>query len=235
MRWRGWLRTWAAKSPPRGPGKAAILESVPAAQVKLGDLKTWRRARASTASTWSSATRTRGDRAAPGRALLRAGFRQYDLIGGYQKLWVGYRGTPPGAVRSRQPAGRARPPRGAAYRSIYASRPGKPLMRHLKLVHSTEEVTSMSVKIAFASSTARRGQHFGAAEAFCIYEFVADDVAEPRASGRGGGVPRRRHRDGRPRRQAGREDRAAARLRGGYCNAVGASAIKQLLAPASSR
>ncbi len=25
--------------------------------------------------------------------LLRAGFPQYDLIGGYQKLWVGYRGT----------------------------------------------------------------------------------------------------------------------------------------------
>jgi nitrogenase molybdenum-iron protein NifN len=25
--------------------------------------------------------------------LLRAGFPQYDLIGGYQRLWIGYRGT----------------------------------------------------------------------------------------------------------------------------------------------
>jgi nitrogenase molybdenum-iron protein NifN len=25
--------------------------------------------------------------------LLRAGFPQYDLIGGYQRMWVGYRGT----------------------------------------------------------------------------------------------------------------------------------------------
>jgi nitrogenase molybdenum-iron protein NifN len=25
--------------------------------------------------------------------LLRAGFPQYDLLGGYQRLWVGYRGT----------------------------------------------------------------------------------------------------------------------------------------------
>jgi nitrogenase molybdenum-iron protein NifN len=28
-----------------------------------------------------------------GVPLLRAGFPQYDLIGGYQRLWVGYRGT----------------------------------------------------------------------------------------------------------------------------------------------
>jgi nitrogenase molybdenum-iron protein NifN len=28
-----------------------------------------------------------------GVPLLRAGFPQYDLIGGYQRLWIGYRGT----------------------------------------------------------------------------------------------------------------------------------------------
>jgi nitrogenase molybdenum-iron protein NifN len=28
-----------------------------------------------------------------GVPLLRAGFPQYDLLGGYQRLWVGYRGT----------------------------------------------------------------------------------------------------------------------------------------------
>ena len=28
-----------------------------------------------------------------GVPLLRAGFPQYDLVGGYQRPWVGYRGT----------------------------------------------------------------------------------------------------------------------------------------------
>ena len=28
-----------------------------------------------------------------GIPLLRAGFPQYDLLGGYQKVWVGYQGT----------------------------------------------------------------------------------------------------------------------------------------------
>ena len=74
-----------------------------------------------------------------------------------------------------------------------------------------------SVKIAFASSDRRVvDQHFGAAEAFCIYSLAEDDarlveVAEFHDS-----------------------DVAMIALLEGcaavYCNAVGASAIKQLLA-----
>jgi nitrogen fixation protein NifX len=100
-------------------------------------------------------------------------------------------------------------------------------MRHLKLVHSTEKARTMSVKIAFASSDRRVvDQHFGAAEAFCIYSLAADDqrlieVAEFHNSD----VV-----------MDGHEGKLASKIEllegcaAVYCNAVGASAIKQLLA-----
>jgi nitrogen fixation protein NifX len=100
-------------------------------------------------------------------------------------------------------------------------------MRHLKLVHSTEEAAAMSVKIAFASSDRRVvDQHFGAAEAFCIYQLAEDDarlveVAEFHDSD----VV-----------MDGHEGKLASKIEllegcaAVYCNAVGASAIKQLLA-----
>ncbi len=104
-------------------------------------------------------------------------------------------------------------------------------MRHLKLVHSTDQAAAMheksSVKIAFASSDRRFvDQHFGAAEAFCIYSLAEDDarlieVAEFHDSDVA--------MDGHEGKLAGKitllEGCAAV-----YCNAVGASAIKQLLA-----
>jgi nitrogen fixation protein NifX len=104
-------------------------------------------------------------------------------------------------------------------------------MRHLKLVHSTDKAAAMadknSVKIAFASSDRRVvDQHFGAAEAFCIYQLAEDDarlveVAEFHDSDVA--------MDGHEGKLAGKiallEGCAAV-----YCNAVGASAIKQLLA-----
>lgn len=100
-------------------------------------------------------------------------------------------------------------------------------MRHLKLVHSTEKAPAMSVRIAFASSDRRVvDQHFGAAEAFCIYELAIDDarlveIAEFHDSDV--------IMDGHEGKLAGKiallENCAAV-----YCNAVGASAIKQLLA-----
>lgn len=98
-------------------------------------------------------------------------------------------------------------------------------MRHLRLVLPTEEST-MSVKIAFASSDRRQvDQHFGAAESFAIYELSDDarlvEVAEFTDSDTA--------MDGHEGKLASKidllQDCAAV-----YCNAVGASAIKQLLA-----
>jgi nitrogen fixation protein NifX len=85
----------------------------------------------------------------------------------------------------------------------------------------------MSVKIAFASSDRRQvDQHFGAAESFAIYQLSDDDarlveVAEFTDSDTA---------------MDGHEGKLAAKIdlladcAAVYCNAIGASAIKQLLA-----
>ncbi|MDR3394046.1 MAG: NifB/NifX family molybdenum-iron cluster-binding protein [Parasulfuritortus sp.] len=100
-------------------------------------------------------------------------------------------------------------------------------MRHLKLVHSTEAAPVMSVKIAFASSDRKQvDQHFGAAEAFVIYELGQDDARLVEAV---------EFHDS-DTAMDGHEGKLAAKIEllagcaAVYCNAVGASAIKQLLA-----
>lgn len=97
-------------------------------------------------------------------------------------------------------------------------------MRHLRLVTPIEEQNNM-VKIAFASNDRRVvNQHFGAAEAFAIYELSGDDsrlveVAEFIETA-----------------MDGHEGKLAAKIEllegcaAVYCNAAGASAIQQLLA-----
>ncbi len=76
------------------PARANILQDVAAAQVGIGDLEDLeiaaRRNGAQLVISNSHAVETSRRLGVP---LLRAGFPQYDLIGGYQRLWVGYRGT----------------------------------------------------------------------------------------------------------------------------------------------
>lgn len=100
-------------------------------------------------------------------------------------------------------------------------------MRHLKLVHSTEAVPAMSVKIAFASADRKTvDQHFGAAEAFVVYELSEDDARLVKAV---------QFHDS-DTAMDGHEGKLAAKIAlldgcaAVYCNAVGGSAIKQLLA-----
>lgn len=96
-------------------------------------------------------------------------------------------------------------------------------MRHLRLVKPIKEY-AMTVKIAFASSDRRAvNQHFGAAGAFAIYELGEHatrlvEVAEFIETA-----------------MDGHEGKLAAKVEllgdcaAVYCNAVGASAIQQLL------
>jgi nitrogenase molybdenum-iron protein NifN len=76
------------------PARADILNDVAAAQVGIGDLEDLeiaaRRNGAQLVISNSHAVETARRLGVP---LLRAGFPQYDLIGGYQRLWAGYRGT----------------------------------------------------------------------------------------------------------------------------------------------
>ena len=76
------------------PARSSILGAVDTAQVGIGDLEdleiTAKRTGAQLVISNSHAVETSRRLGVP---LLRAGFPQYDLLGGYQRLWVGYRGT----------------------------------------------------------------------------------------------------------------------------------------------
>jgi nitrogenase molybdenum-iron protein NifN len=76
------------------PARANILQSVAATQVGIGDLEDLEiAARNNGAQLVISNSHAVESARRLGVPLLRAGFPQYDLIGGYQRLWVGYRGT----------------------------------------------------------------------------------------------------------------------------------------------
>ena len=108
------------------PSKSPILEHVPTAQVKLGDLedleKTIREVGADLIICNSHAVDTAKRLGLP---LYRAGFPQYDLIGGYQRLWVGYRGTRQSLFDLANIMVGLGHGEIAAYRSIYAVRPNE--------------------------------------------------------------------------------------------------------------
>jgi len=76
------------------PARANILDDVIAAQVGIGDLEDMEiAAKRNGAQLVISNSHGAETARRLGVPLLRAGFPQYDLIGGYQRLWVGYRGT----------------------------------------------------------------------------------------------------------------------------------------------
>ena len=76
------------------PARANILQSVSIAQVGIGDLEDLEiAARKNGAQLIISNSHAAESARRLGVPLLRAGFPQHDLLGGYQRLWVGYRGT----------------------------------------------------------------------------------------------------------------------------------------------
>lgn len=118
------------------PAKAAILEQVPAAAVKLGDLEDLEQlAHTQGVDLVISNSHAAESARRLGVPLLRAGFPQYDLIGGYQKLWVGYRGTRQALfdLANLLVEHQATHHEVPAYRSIYASRQESPLSRSVPL------------------------------------------------------------------------------------------------------
>ncbi|MBI5917953.1 MAG: nitrogenase iron-molybdenum cofactor biosynthesis protein NifN [Nitrosomonadales bacterium] len=76
------------------PARANILSEVTADKVAIGDLEDLETAaRSQHAQLVISNSHAVETARRLGVPLLRAGFPQYDLLGGYQRLWVGYRGT----------------------------------------------------------------------------------------------------------------------------------------------
>ncbi|TVT58390.1 MAG: nitrogenase iron-molybdenum cofactor biosynthesis protein NifN [Azoarcus sp. PHD] len=76
------------------PIKAASLAGVAAGQVHVGDLEDLENlTRSAHAELLVSNSHAAATAARLGVPLLRAGMPQYDLVGGFCKTWVGYRGT----------------------------------------------------------------------------------------------------------------------------------------------
>lgn len=106
------------------PAKAAILQSVPTARVRLGDLEDLEtEAREHGVDLLIGSSHATDSARRLGVPLLRAGFPQYDLIGGYQKLWVGYQGTRQALFDLANLLVEHGHHDVPAYRSIYADRP----------------------------------------------------------------------------------------------------------------
>jgi nitrogenase molybdenum-iron protein alpha/beta subunit len=91
------LRAICSKSHPSlvgVPAKAKVLQRIACEQVQIGDLEDLENmAKVGAAELLignSHALETASRLQVP---LLRAGFPQYDQLGGYQRTWIGYRGT----------------------------------------------------------------------------------------------------------------------------------------------
>jgi nitrogenase molybdenum-iron protein NifN len=106
------------------PVNATSLQQAAAAQIKIGDLEDLEQL-ARTNDAEVLITNSHGVESAKrlGIPLLRAGFPQYDTLGGYQKTWIGYRGTRQSLfdlanIMLTLEKGEIHP-----YRSIYAQKP----------------------------------------------------------------------------------------------------------------
>lgn len=76
------------------PVNAPVLKQAPVAAVKIGDLEDLeQQARSAGAEVLICNSHGAESAARLGIPLLRAGFPQYDTLGGYQKTWIGYRGS----------------------------------------------------------------------------------------------------------------------------------------------
>ncbi len=76
------------------PSRAPVLEHIPVADVKIGDLEDLEHlAKTRDAELVISNSHAAVSAERLGLPLLRAGFPQHDLVGGCQRSWIGYRGT----------------------------------------------------------------------------------------------------------------------------------------------
>ena len=109
----------AALSPTGGPA----LSSVPAAEVMLGDLEDLEKAaRAGRAELLIGNSHAVDSANRLGIPILRVGFPQYDLIGGYQRTFIGYRGARQLLFDLANQLSETRHETIAPYRSIYTQK-----------------------------------------------------------------------------------------------------------------
>jgi nitrogenase molybdenum-iron protein NifN len=106
------------------PSRAPVFAALPSRDVKIGDLEDLEllaRERGAQLLIGNSHAVASAERL--GIPLLRAGFPQYDQIGGYTRSWIGYRGTRQILFDLANMAVRGNHHEIAPYRSIYAQKP----------------------------------------------------------------------------------------------------------------
>lgn len=137
------------------PANAPVLKRVPTDRIMIGDLEDLeQQARANGAELLI--TNSHGVESAQrlGIPLLRAGFPQYDLLGGYQRTWIGYRGTREtlfqlANILLQLEKGEIHP-----YHSIYAQKPGE------ESAHGPLHVPSIDQEVSHdAAASAGCGLH----------------------------------------------------------------------------
>ena len=74
------------------PARAEVLADMPCATVQIGDLEDLENA-ATDAQVIIANSHAAGSAERLGVPLIRAGFPQYDWVGGYARQWIGYRGA----------------------------------------------------------------------------------------------------------------------------------------------
>lgn len=108
------------------PSRSPVLDEVATAEIHLGDLQDLEQAIGQHGADLVLSNSHAADTARRlGLPLVRAGFPQYDLLGGYQKLWVGYRGTRQTLFDLANTLVEHGHQEIEAYRSIYADREGE--------------------------------------------------------------------------------------------------------------
>jgi nitrogenase molybdenum-iron protein NifN len=76
------------------PSRVPILDQIPVAQIKIGDLEDLEElARQRGAEVVIGSSHAAESARRLGLPLLRAGFPLYDRLGAYQRTWIGYQGT----------------------------------------------------------------------------------------------------------------------------------------------
>ncbi len=126
--------TVAAVSPVNAP----VLKNCAAEQVKIGDLEDLEQAAsANGAEVLIANSHAVESSKRLGIPLMRAGFPQFDTLGGYQKTWIGYRGTRQtlfdlANIMLTLEKGEIHP-----YQSMYAQKP-----EYREVVHESDETTA---------------------------------------------------------------------------------------------
>jgi nitrogenase molybdenum-iron protein NifN len=133
------------------PARADILESIPTGAVQLGDLEDLEEiAKENRAELVIGNSHAAESAHRLGLPLFRVGFPQYDLIGGYQRAWVGYKNTQQTLFDLANLMLAHNQHEVEPYKSIYAQKPEYRLSEHKPIPEHQPKELEHGVATAYA-------------------------------------------------------------------------------------